>query len=935
MVSLNFQSEHSMENVNINRLKELSDSASNFYNDLTESQNWVLNNLKYEDQDFLNNKIRGAKVDVRKISRSVLNRPVFAMFGVSQVGKSYLVKNLLSVKGKSLMVGPNGEFDFLSEINPPGNGAESTGVVSRFTIAPKFSNNNYPIQCKLLSVKDVLLILFDSYFNDLVKLEQYASKEVIQDFLVKLEEKYSASIDHQTFLTSDDLWEMKNYFSRRFLKFSFYVDIIESAGFWQTLEKMLPRIPSEDLSQVFGFIWNQSPVYNAVLYRLISELKSLNFESSVWVTTNAILRTGGHILDVSRLDGVLDDEEIITVFIESDKEVNARITLVSALTAELVLPLPESIQNEKEFLKNTDLLDFPGARGRLTLKEHDISEQTIDKLYLRGKISYLFNSYSDNYEVNNLLFCMNDNQIEVNELPDLVNSWIEDNIGKTSSERESNLKQNQLPPLFVVFTFFNRQLEFNAANDNKDLTYKWDNRFNKFFVEGAVSAKYDWHVRWTNSKPKFGNFYFLRDYRFSSGTFDGFETQGEETQIVPSRESYMSNLKDSFLQFPFVQNHIDNPNELWEQSATLNHDGSDLIIQKLLPSANNVVKVQNYASRLNNHRNSIVSDLRNKLHVDDVSEQRKKAFTAARNIEFGFLRLFENPKIQFNAFISHLLVSETEVYNLIHANLVESSVESSIDSNSVFRQSYPMLSFDFSRMKNLELLKNELMFSTTQEVEDFLSMQGIDLDKALENKNKTTSEKLVDIIIDHWKLKISWENFQTFFQAGLTKSVFELYVENLFKTFSLLHLGDQLVELFRKKIHVVKYTRESEEYLASVSTALLNEFVTNFGYNFISIEKLNDIEELKGDFPVDFLMLKSENNSVTEKELKDLFEGMGNKLNQSSSQLSDAFRQYIQKIKVVLLSNCGFVSYDIQSNIQLSEIVVRMEQLNIDYNSYE
>jgi hypothetical protein len=374
---------------------------------------------------------------------------------------------------------------------------------------------------------------------------------------------------------------------------------------------------------------------------------------------------------------------------------------------------------------------------------------------------------------------------------------------------------------------------------------------------------------------------------------------------------------------------------LWQESATPNRDGSDLIIQKLLPSANNFVKVQNYVSRLNNHRNSLVNDLKNKLHIDDVSEQRKKAFAAARNIEFGFLKLFENPKIQFNAFLSHLLVSETEVYNLIHSNLVESSVESSIDSNSVFRQSYPMLSFEYSRMKNLELLKNELMFSSIQEVEDFLNMQGIDLDKALENKNKTTSEKLADIIIDHWKLKMSWENFQTFFQAGLTKSVFELYIENLYKTFSLLHLEDQLVELFRKKIHVVKYTRESEEYLASVSTALLNEFVTNFGYSFISIEKLNDVEELKGDFPIDFSILRSENTGVSEKELKDLFDGMGNKLNNSSSQLSDAFRQYIQKIKVVLLSNCGFVNFDVQSNSQLNELLGRLEQLNFDYNEHE
>jgi hypothetical protein len=57
------------------------------------------------------------------------------------------------------------------------------------------------------------------------------------------------------------------------------------------------------------------------------------------------------------------------------------------------------------------------------------------------------------------------------------------NVGRNSEERDKNIGMLPTCPLFVVFTFFNRQLYFDAVNDNKDVSYKWDNRFRKFFEE--------------------------------------------------------------------------------------------------------------------------------------------------------------------------------------------------------------------------------------------------------------------------------------------------------------------------------------------------------------------------------------------------------------------------------------------------------------------
>lgn len=919
-------------NYSKSKIDNIYTSADQLYSALRKSGDWINSNLKYEEKDLLAHKFKVGRVEAARIRRSLRNRPVFAMFGVSQVGKSYLVKNLLSIEGKNLeIVDGNSRYDFLSDINPPGNGAESTGVVTRFSVDVQPLNKDFPIQCRLLGIKDIFLVLCDSFFNDLIKLEKIPESDELEIKIEKIKEMYTSASEGDEKLTEDDVIEIRQYFKKKFQKFNYYVDRIEKSGFWDTLDNLVTRIPTFELIKVLGIIWGENVYYNAVFSRLITELNTLNFENYIWTKFDAILRSGGHILDVSRLSGILEDEETIDVYVEG-RVLSVRIALLSALCYELVLPLSEELKNEKKFLENTDLLDFPGARGRLQLNQEDISVESIEKLFLRGKIAYLFNSYSDNYEINNLLFCMNDSQIEVNDLPDLINNWIEENVGRNSVEREENLTLTASCPLFVIFTFFNRQLEYNATNDEQDLNYKWDNRFNKFFVDGAVTTKYSWHIDWTQSNPNFANFFLLRDFRFSASIYSGFEERGRECSVVSSREVYLERLKSSFINFPFVQKHFPEPIQSWEDAASLNLDGSDRIISSLLPSANNKVKINSYLGRLSQLKVSLSAELRKKVIDNDISEQRRKAFSKSRTIEFGLIQLFSNPQIQFNAFISNFLVSEVEIYNLIHEHYVESSVVSNVDQFLVFRQTYPMLSSDFSRVKNLELLQRELFFDNIEEVEQFLKEQRIDLDRVLENKQLTTAERLVDVVIVSWRKKMMLDHFQSFFDAGLGMSVFNSFVDSLMETFELFRMKERLIEIFQSKIQTITNKRYAEDYLATITSAILNEFISNFGYTFIPHEQLDEIKVLSQTYPINLNVLERQSKAISEAELQNLFDLEGKSTLSVASHLTEGFQSYMQKIKVALLNNCGYVSYDVEVNDQLKDIIHQIEKLEFHFH---
>ena len=106
-------------------------------------------------------------------------------------------------------------------------------------------------------------------------------------------------------------------------------------------------------------------------------------------------------------------------------------------------------------------------------------------------------------------------------------------------------------------------MTYDSTNDENNLDYKWDNRFIKFFKEGIISTNYEWDVKWSNDKKLFNNFFMLRDYKYSGDIFKGFEKEGTENSIDENRQDYMNRLKDSFLNYPFVLSHFENPEKSW------------------------------------------------------------------------------------------------------------------------------------------------------------------------------------------------------------------------------------------------------------------------------------------------------------------------------------------------------------------------------------
>jgi hypothetical protein len=905
---------------------------------LNESNQWIDKCLKYEDFERADLKVKNARRLIRKVKQSIDSKPVFALFGASQVGKSYLIKNILSVDGHPLMIdaGESG-YDFLKDINPPGTGAESTGVVTRFSIEKSFLSDQYPVEVKLLSVKDLIIIFCDSYFSDMKKLIDYPGKEAFQLHAENMLKIYGSKTQSQNILIEEDILDMKEYFITNFNKFYGYIEQINQSSFWDYIGKIINNVSAHELVSVFSIFWQNNDYVSRMLQELIDTSKELGFQQKVYVPFDAVLRGKGEVLDVQRLKEIQSNQTKISIQCDKDTYIDINIAALSALTAELKLNVPEQLVKEKPFLENTDMLDFPGARSRLELTKDDVSENSITDMLLRGKIAYLFNKYSADFEINNLLFCSNDKQLDVNGIPTLLNDWISNNIGKSSEDREKSLDEIGVSPLFVIFTFFNNQLKYDSTNDDKDdLSYKWDTRFNRFFEKEIVTSLNNWHTEWTTSQRNFSNFFLLRDFKYSDDLYSGFETENIELERKFEREEHYQRLEKSFLEFDFVKKHFVKPSESWDSAATINMDGSKYIIKHLAPAATNFVKIKNNVNIVQDQKEIVLNEMNRYFHTDNLQEKRKNALKKGTTIQFDFNLVFGNDPSYFSTFLRRLSVNETEIYSYFHSNILESSKVENFGQFSLLKSQFPGIDLDNSKTENLEVIRNSLYLDSIEEVEDFLNERNIDYDIVFANQMKTTATKLLQGLFELWLSRFDFDNFNDFEAKGLTRKAFTDLKESMLSTIDSMGLREQLLTIIQNRTKSIHFGKSTEEYLSAICAAFINDFVTNFGFSLVSSEKVHELELISEEYNFHVQgVLKPDSKVINDQTLVEVFDGLssiaGNtNVLEDMRPMIDNYGNFVTKIKLALLANCGFVNYDLEANAKLGNLLKEIDSLNFN-----
>lgn len=893
----------------------------------------------------------------RKLNRkkdALEGNPAAAMYGESQAGKSYLVSSLLSDKGTSFKVfdGQGNEYDFKNDINPRGNEMESTSLVTRFSTKYEVENKNYPIIAKILSPTDLILIICEAYYHN-IKVEETISFNELEKKIKEFEIKYTNKPDCQKLIIEDHILDMEEYFNENFTNLVY--NNLKDANFFEKLSFFVTKIAQEEWKDVFPIFWNYNPQLTKLFSDLVDNYKKLHFSDTIYLPIDAVLRKKGTILDVSRLDEIYDK------YIGQETEYSAKTNVLfesqtiefskpylCALIAELIFVLPDNISDKKPFLSQTDLLDFPGVRRFDNTSEDNITDKALTSLLRRGKVDYLFNKYSNNERINALLFCQNHKQSAQSVMPEKLNRWIGNMIGKTPEDRE-NFK-SPISPLFVISTWFNKDLEYDnnyKQGDTQVLNERWSQRFTKVLADQIFKTDtYPWLVSWTTSNKNFQNIFLLRDFEKSANTgqncsnlFEGYiETKTETTDIINKEHpNFRQDLRQSFLDYDFVKRHFANPAESWDRAANINEDGTQLIIAKLTEAASyiNPARIEKMRTELNDISQAIHTELLKYFHSNDKDEELQKAKDISGDIQFKLATAFAADKIKnYGQLMKELMLDESSVLELFRkkVDVLEHRDVVNMDIYSTYRIEVPVEKDDTAE-KYFERLCARYEKTTEERKEEFraeLEGKQIDLEELIKgNSNliKNNAQQLADSLLEFWFEYIGLSDKQTIQQIFATDASLDNIKDMYQKLFKKLGIAKRIAEKIRRYVDEHNKTDLPYEIVADISAELLNKCINTVGFEYLDESEINDLKQANEKNSLGLIL--DNNTDATESSVEELFDRIEKWTDIIQTQPEEmkslpSYRNYLawsNRLKVGFVSVCDIPNYDVVANANLGKII--------------
>jgi hypothetical protein len=940
---------------------ELQD-ISNQINCVENAIDWVKTHLQGDKKEISYSNLVQQRRQLKKIKFALIDNPAAAIYGESQKGKSYLVSSLLSSDKTPFYVidAKGNKYDFKQDINPLGQNKESTSVVTRFSSNYSWVDDEFPVKVQLLSIVDIILMLSDTYYNDLNN-QNVTSKESVIHQLKNYSHYFKGNTNAQNFILEDDILDVQEYFEKHFRSKAFN---ILGTDYFDVVSKNISNVPIHDWAGVFSLLWNNNPLIIELFKKLIFKLQEIDFVNSLYVPYSAVLRKHGTLLDVDRLTEInstgLGKEELYKAdteifYLTNNQEVKKTIkkSFLCALTAELVFKLPDEVKEDKSFLNATDLLDFPGARARLENNESEINEEVVPDMLLRGKVAYLFNKYEDNFKINTLLFCHDKDLASQRFMPSLLNNWVKSTFGATPEEREEFISRTEKSPLFIIATKFNLDLQIIEADRESDidtLNHRWNQRFSKVLSEELINVNmYDWFMNWTSTNKHFNNIYLLRDYYYSSESqnqlFKGFEKNKKELEVIYPNQypNFREDLKQSFLRHDFVQRHFNDPSLSWDEATSLNKDGTDLIIKNLTVATKNInnARENRFEKKIVQLKEQLFNELKKHFHSGDSDDLLIKAKETAGRLQAKLaISSGRNPYF-FAELISAFMIPESKVYNHFREIMSDLDTKSEIKFNEyvTIRMNVPDINGELDFNTNLTALTKKYEFRDIDSCKRYFEEQNIDLNELFYgniNPLKMFSSELAEQLKEFWVNECKAAKIQDT-DIGISKSDRNEILEMLELLFDKLNLTDKIAKNLEAYVDRYDQVDLVQEMIADIAAETINNFVSSVGFNYFSEQ---DKEEFKTASEKNSLglILNHEETRLSEfnkDQVGELFENIDNlpnvmKDNPSISSLKMIpsymnYQRWNDLLKFGFIAVCDIPNYDVKANEQLGVIIEKCE----------
>lgn len=601
---------------------------------------WILDEenapLVGSEQKLLLKQLRGDEARARKLAEASTRPMSIGVYGPSQAGKSYLVSVLAKPQDGRLIADLDGldqGLDFITQINPEGD-KEATGLVTRFTMQKDSCPPGFPVHLRLLSEADIIRILANTFFKDGDNSEAPPTAEDIDGILNQIRGRAGSPARG---LSALDVWEIQAYFEANF-RGSAYAQGL--SAFWDEAAELAPQLAAADRVKLMGLLWGNYPQFGELYGLLIRALDELGHPKEIFAAIEALQPRNISIIDVKTLEGLDLPEGQDSVRVRSDKgrEIALPRPVVTALTAELILPMREC---SWPIFETSDLLDFPGVRERRAAKGpietfFNQSETPLKDLFLRGKVAFLFDRYVAEQELTSMLLCVPPSNIEVAaDLSLGVENWINKTQGATPDERA---EVDTI--LFFVLTKFDMHLVDKAGAGEPH--QRFQNRFEASLIAPFGNLRESWPLNWTPGQP-FKHCYWLRNPNYPAEAIFDYDAEGKES-LRAGKNERLEELKQGSLQSALVQTHMHDPAAAWDAALTPNDGGVRYLVENLTPISKPEIKVRQIEARRRALVVAMAARLKPFYSDDDIAERLEKRRRVATEVLHDLNDSFDNRK---------------------------------------------------------------------------------------------------------------------------------------------------------------------------------------------------------------------------------------------------------------------------------------------------
>lgn len=759
----------------------------------------------------LKRRLQKSELMARRLARAATRPMCTGVFGPSQAGKSYLISALARKEGTPLMIRLGDQTkDFVKKINPEG-GTESTGLVTRFTINRSEAPASHPVMVRLLTQVDLIKIMTNTYFLDFdPKIEEVPEPAAIDAAFAEVEGRARSSpVDPLNDLEIDDLRSyMENLFKSRRTW-----DVLVRSGYWDRLEALAPRLAITDRLQLLKFLWGGLQPFSDIYLLLYTALEELDFAENAYCGIEALEDRDESIIDVQLLWQIGDDT-VSKVAVRGDNGREAQISksTLTAIVAELVMEMTEA---PYDYFNHTDLLDFPGARSRNSFKSYDETlgdREKLGKTLLRGKVAYLFERYSAEFELTSLILCIIPGNQEVRTLPDYINPWIEATHGKTPAERA-----NVDTAFFLCLTKFDLMFE-DAKGKSDDSANRWSNAIHNGLVD-LFGANSDWVETWQPGEA-FNNTYWIRNPNFYARglmKYDDDEEGYQKTEDASPVEIGLANkprvdrMKTEYLNNDLIKRHVGDPGAAWDAAFALNDGGIGYLAGKLGPVCRPELKLAQVLQRLEALRADMLTGLKPHYVSEDGEEQRQQRVAEAKTAAKHVLSLATSQRM--GHFLNSMTVAPETLVSVFTRTAAMMDEEDA-----------PDMATSGSAPTNQDL--SDLLD------DDLLVDLGLGGDEAETGPAAETAfTRLVDVAIAHWveEMTKSSEDRRLRSFLNVESETLAILLRELTEGIRTTGTSEQIAAAVEKVSQTVERGRYAHYKPAWIAAEMINEFVMTLG----------------------------------------------------------------------------------------------------------